>query len=348
MIGGDGAGSGQIDSTGDVGPVKIGGDIRGGKGTNSGSLAFNTAGDVTIGGSIVGGVGDGSGEMQAGSFGKVKIARDLAGGVGVGSGMLFASMQNGTIVGVTIGKSLKGGLGTDSGQVKSASYLGPVKISGNIVGSAGVASGRIVTTSLLSGNIKSVSVGGDIIGGPGGKTGIAAEFQLGAVNVKGGIYGAAGTVGIYAGAVIPNVIGISNYVALTSLSVGGSVERLQVLVGYDAAGNGVNGHVQLGTIKVGGDWTASDVVVGFDDTGSDGYGNNDMPINAGVANIVRVIGSITIGGTVSGTGASGDHFGFLSTIITAMIIGGSPVTVPAAPGTAPLSPITGDVTIYTA
>jgi hypothetical protein len=97
--------------------------------------------------------------------------------------------------------------------------------------------------------------------------------------------------------------------------------------------------------KVGGSWIASDLVAGVEDVNADGFGNSDDAIINSLAHSIARIASITIGGIVDGTAASGDHYGFVSHAIGSFKADGFALTVPAAPGSIALAPTTGDVTL---
>lgn len=211
--------SGSVESTGDMGPVKIGGDIRGGTGTESGEIR-STAGaiaKVAVGGSIIGGSGAGTPTTDqdlnsnpiyvgAGSIvsyldmGPVSVGGSLVGGLGFGSGIIVS--LNGRIQGaatvVTIGGSLVGGGGLESGFIFSQGDMGLVKITADMRGSAGDDSGGIQT---FSGKLGGLTLGGSLVGGNGGNSGcVFANFPsqdlgpvLGAVSIAGDIRGGDGS-----------------------------------------------------------------------------------------------------------------------------------------------------------
>src|SRR5262249_7104807 len=119
--------------------------------------------------------------------------------------------------------------------------------------------------------------------------------------------------------------------AITSITVGGRVERALILAGYSArdqlSGNVVplDADAQIGSIPVGGDWIASSVAAGVVD-GGNGFGNSgDAKFSEPGGDdptIVSRIRSISIGGAVLGTAASGDHFGFVAEQIGSFTLGG--------------------------
>ena len=137
--------------------------------------------------------------------------------------------------------------------------------------------------------------------------------------------------------------------AITSVNVGGSVERTSILAGFDVDLNPQNGDAQIGTIKVGGDWIASSASAGVT-AGGDGFGNANDTLIAGGGAIVAPIAAIQIGGIVIGTAGAGDHFGFVAEQIGSFKSFGFTAPLHAGPPPPPadvieLSRATGDVTI---
>jgi hypothetical protein len=250
--------------------VGLAGDI----GTNNGidvPLAVSgNMGTVTIKGSVIGGGiystfpngtgGAASGWIKAdGSMGAVKISGDVVGAVGAYSGAVQARgagvpAANATIASVTVGGSVRGGQGYDSGAIfagspdilqavpPTATALGPVKITGSLIAGLGNISGTLYSDT----SIKSVNIGGSIMGDTSGSVdaviqgggAIVSSGDLGPITIKGGIYGAFGPAGggIYAyGGGIASVnigrdltgatssTGIYATGAIKSVSVGGSI-----------------------------------------------------------------------------------------------------------------------------
>jgi hypothetical protein len=84
-----------------------------------------------------------------------------------------------------------------------------------------------------------------------------------------------------------------------------------------------NPDAQIGSVTIGGNWTASELGAGTYNRTGDRY--NKLTI-AGVPDSSRrlaKIGSIAIGGSVRGTSAAGDNFGFIAEEIGRVRIGGS-------------------------
>ena len=181
-----------------------------------------------------------------------------------------------------------------------------------------------------SGRIGIARVLGSFIGGK-----LSAGLDLGSLNVGGGIAGSAASpvvisaVGV-GGAAVPTLD-----LAIGSIHVGGSVEFLRILAGYDSAGIGKNADASIGSIAVGADWRASTALAGVG-AGPDGFeGTSDDKVlaGAGVQNrpgSISKIASIVIGGRALGSIAAGDNFGIRAEKIGEARIGG--VALPFTPG----------------
>ncbi len=324
--------SAKIISSGDLGPVKIGRDVRGGAIGPSGFIASGgTLASVTIGGSLIGGAGASTGRISTPStdIGPVKIGHDMVGGAGSDSGLIFSG---GELASVTIGGSLVGGAGTGSGKIFSGKEMGKVKIGhdfigGSITGSTATLdqSGYITSFERIAG----VTIGGSIISGIDDSTGgdltrnasIRAGDDLGSLVVKGSVVGhltANGASRVIISGQGQAVQGATSDLAIGKISIAGHVEFARIFAGYDADLVARNGDAQIGAVKVGGDWAASSLVAGVlnGTSGNTNFGNaNDQSIGAGNTNITSRIASILIGGHVIGTQDSisiFDQFGFVA------------------------------------
>jgi len=117
LIGGNGpSASGTISAAATLGPVKIGGDIRGGSGGGGGFFSgYVTANEITsldVKGSILGGAGAAAVSSCGVQAGKTTIGKDIAGGSGAHSaGWLQAATCSSTVV----GGSVIGGAGNGTG-----------------------------------------------------------------------------------------------------------------------------------------------------------------------------------------------------------------------------------------
>jgi hypothetical protein len=136
-------------------------------------------------------------------------------------------------------------------------------------------------------------------------------------------------------------------VAIGRILVRGNVADSQILAGYDLAGAAVNADASIGTVRVIGNWTASDIVAGVQDTNGNGFGNaDDVKIAGGTdrTDLISQIAAINISGTITGTAASGDHFGFTAQRILGLRNGGVPLGFTAVPNQSFELGATGDVT----
>lgn len=172
---------GQVFAGGNIGPVKVAHDVRGGVGIDTGRIqAGGSMGAVAVGGSVVG-VGVYSGVISANTgMGAVSIGHDVIGGA-TGSGTIFSSTTMGA---VTVGGSLIGGTGNESGWIRSHSVMGAVKIGHDIVGGTGEQTGQIRMNLAGDSKLAGVTIGGSIIGGTDrGAGGIFAAGDLGPVKI---------------------------------------------------------------------------------------------------------------------------------------------------------------------
>lgn len=204
---------GSIRASGDMGPVRIGGDLIGSATLDSTGQLWTEGklGSVTIGGSIRGGAKETAWIRALGDIGPVRIGADLVGGDLRDSGRL--SSYGGRIASVTVGGSVIGGTGRRSGKIDAHTEMGPVKIGGDLVGSADdtgsvsaggklpkvVVSGSVMggageySARIYAGDLGLVQVGGNLTGGGGFESGrIDAGDRLGGVKIGGSIVGGTG------------------------------------------------------------------------------------------------------------------------------------------------------------
>src|SRR5205823_3138388 len=101
--------------------------------------------------------------------------------------------------------------------------------------------------------------------------------------------------------------------AIGKITVGGRVERADILAGYvftpQHFAGAVNGDASIGAVKIGAGWAASNLVAGVA-AGIGKFGDaDDTVISGGNAGLTATIASIVIGGQVVGTPELGsDHF----------------------------------------
>lgn len=302
IIGGAGANTGVLGGSAKM--VVIGGDVRGGSGSGSGVVAANK---VTINGSILGGSGNSSGFVSG--LAAVSVKFSVVGGAGESSGIVNAS-NNAT---VKIGGSLIGGQAEDAGSV-SAGNNANVSIGGDIVGGTGVLSGTVVVSSA-----KKITVGGSIYGKTGVFTdaagGIYSASTLGDVSIKGSVISENGGRAFVMAQGMMN----SSTLAISKLTVGGSVDSLDVMAGYRLDGDtgdylATNGDASIGAVKVAGNWSGSNLVAGVETANTaTGFRINDSTlINGHDPAIIAKIVSLTIGGQAMGFAENAYFNGFVA------------------------------------
>jgi hypothetical protein len=240
-------------------------------------------GSIHIGGSLIGGSTIHSGDIATtglGNIGSINIGHDIQGGSDSLSGTISCST---TITGpITIGGSIIGGTGIGSGSIGSTSggILGPIKIGQNIIGGGGELSGAIITDN---GNIGNVTIGGSLIGG-------SAEYA-GAIDTQ--TAGNIGTVKIghnVQGGSAPLTGGILSLGSLAGVSIGGSL-----LGGSGLSSGYVDSTGALGPVIVGHN------VIG-------------MASGSGLIASSASIGAITIGGSLIGSGGTGELDGIIKVV----------------------------------
>ena len=194
---GDFSGSVAVDNFGKgLGPVKIGRNVVGHDGFDSGRIDSGTAlASVTIGGSVVGGLGGQSAQIGcATDMGPVIVGHDVTGGDGVASARIKPS---GNLKSLSIGGSLIGGHRLESGYVDVVGNSGPIHIGGDVVGATSDYLGGLASFSgaiSVNGKLAGVTVGGSLIGGKfqdGGR--ISSGLELGPVSIGHDVIGGDGS-----------------------------------------------------------------------------------------------------------------------------------------------------------
>jgi hypothetical protein len=358
---------GQISASA-MGSVKIRGDVVGGAGDSSGAIISVSLTKVSVGGSVLGGPGAGSGRIfSIGDMGSVDIRGDIVGGVGPGSGRIQSA---GNITKVAVGGSVVGGMAILSGGI-SGDDIGLVKIGRDLRGGSlsATATDNLDESGCIEGDrVGGVVIGGSIIAGRDdhptftlSRSGAIIARELGPLAIKGSLMGnETNPVSITArGQATP---GTAGDVAIAKITVGGRVERAQILAGYDISKPPapINADASIGPVSVGGDWIASNLVAGVLNLGTDdavgGVGAAADNVNFGDShdrlitssddpNLISRIAKITIKGLVIGTGADADHFGFVAQQIGAFKVGGFTLPLISGNDVVELSPLTGDFTL---
>jgi hypothetical protein len=300
LIGTDEADSGRFSASGKIGAIKVKGSILGGAGQHSGSIEAGAAiASLSIGGSLLGGRSD----------------TPSTDGTGV-------VRTDATMGAVTIGGSLHGGTQQDSGLISSGSHMGAVKIGGGIIGgSGGTTSGAI----LVGGNVASISIKGDVLGGAALDSGIIqVDGKAGAISLSGSLTGGEGEGG---GSVR---LGTDATDTAVSLSIARNV------TGGDGDNSGaVQVAGRLGSLKIGGALHggsgegsgaialtsgAGNVSIGGDIEGGVGV-NSGRLTAAGTLGALSVGGNL-LGGDVDGSGAIVTTAGVGKLSIAGSVIGG--------------------------
>ncbi len=323
MQGGAGDYSGAFYGAGKVGKLQVMGEMVGSTGKASAAIhAGLHLETLEVSGAVRGGAGDYSAavfnkteafvdQQVAGSLGKLWIKGALIGGGGASSGAIEAEGKLGSL-NVT---AIQGGAGAWSGSVRSGSSVdqdgaaGSLRVAQNVTGGSGTGAGEIE----VDGNLGSLFIGGNL-----SQSAARVGQALGTLTVNGSLDAAT------VSAVGQLVKTASKDLALASIVVKGSVSGSRILAGYDLDGTGVNPDAQIGSVRVSGNWVASDLVAGVAALTGTGFGEAS---NAAISGddrpgIVAQIGSVTIGGTVTGTAdVATDHFGFVAQRILSFKVG---------------------------
>ncbi len=326
-------GGGNITSNGDMGLIRIAGDLRvDGNSTGNISAAGKLSG-VKIGGSFVCSVNSGA-ITSFGDMGLIEIRGDFRGGSGLGGA---AISTQGKLAGVKIGGSMIGG-GPSTATISSMGDMGSVRIVGDLVGGNGDNSGKINA----GGKLASLTIGGSLLGGKADSSGyIFSTGDIGVVKIGHNLRGGSPTNGGD-----PSIHG-SGYIEgarIASITIGGSI-----IAGFDfnnadapTKNASIRARDDIGSLTVKGSLVGNtngdDVNVIISARGQRGLGptaTTDVAIGkisiGGGTSFVRIlagydaelagrnadaqIGAITIGGNVgttnliAGVSDEGDGFG---------------------------------------
>ena len=152
-----------------------------------------------------------------------------------------------------------------------------------------------------------MTIGGAVVAGTNSGTGtleksgsIRSANEIGSIAVLGDLRGnATADVSITAKSAPPG----GKLPTIGAITVGGNVERANILAGYDTATVATDGSASIGKVSVLGDWVASNLIAGFAAGGDGKFGTSD-DTRIGTPLIASKIASITILGQVSGTAAN--------------------------------------------
>lgn len=358
ILGGAGTFSGRLDAQ-TIGTVKVMGDVKGGMGQYSGSLhAGGSMKSVFIGGDVVG-VGPNSGVVNAlGSFaqskiGSVRILGSIMGGADF-SGIVEGE---GGIAKLRVDGDVKGSAGIFTGVVRVGN-CGTAVVAGSLIGgtanSSGVLSGGVIGSltigkdvlggsvsgaasltfagSISSAKIGALEIGGSLVAGMDNSTGtlansgvVFATQAIGAVHIGGDLAGKTGNGGITRAEI--RVDGLAQKATgIASVRVDGNVSLAKISVG-SADGS-------IGAVKVEGNWTASSLTAGALPGGDGKIGTTDDAANTTGDNaaLVSRIASVQIKGSVTGTAAAGDSYGFVAQQIGAFQVGANKLALKTGAG----------------
>lgn len=242
LVGGDdslsglvGTGTGYIFAEGNLGPVKILGEIYGGSADFGGSVSsMGTIASITVGGSLFGGSAANTGEIS-GLLGTVKIDGSIVGGTAEDSGVVTSF---GALSSVTVGGSIFGGPASNTGAVFASGALGKVSVGGSVIGgdSPRDANGEL----LLDGGTPIIISNSGAIGSETGLGTVSIKLDL--IAGEGDLSGAIYTAEPFGG-------------NIKSVTIGGSLQGFSLI--DDGTGNllrvatGIYADGQLGTVKVG-------------------------------------------------------------------------------------------------
>ena len=256
----------------------------------------------------------------SGALGKITISGNF-----IGSGALSLSQLQGlAALGHGVIAPLSGGITLANSGINAGS-IGTLTVKQSI-NSAAVNS---------SGNIGSVSVSGSV-----NKGAIVAAGSLKVVKVFGSITSDdPNTPSVIAAlASVPNSKPKSA-IAINTFTVKGNVLNAEILVGYNKQFEATNSDASIGTLTVKGNWQASSLAVGVADVTHDGFGQNDLPIFAGIdgtgtdatPKIISRIASLTIGTLLTapaqGSAAPNDFYGITAQSIVKAKINGIKLTL---------------------
>ena len=175
----------------------------------------------------------------------------------------------------------------------------------------------------VQGNLKSLSVGGSLVGdinvtgrlgsvvilgdleGVAGSTILRAGY-LGAVKIGGDVIGARI---MAAGVSAPTSAGQA--LVIKTVTVLGDVVESRILAGYTIF-SGTNAQVQIGTLAVKGNWILSDAAAGVRAGADLDFGSADDISAPNAGKFASRIAKIVIGGQVLGTFGGTDTFGFVA------------------------------------
>jgi hypothetical protein len=262
--------------------------------------------DSSLGPAKVGGSMNSANVKVAGGIASFTLGNDLRAG---SAGGLICSVA-GDIGAVKIGGDVyandslpSGGVLAQGGNVKS------VTIGGNVTGGKGVAGSGLNGGVYASGRIGNVYIGGDVTIDPSfaGQaescaTGVRAGQDIGHVKIRGDV---AGT-GFFEKVEVTAFKNLNPAipVAIKPVTVGGNVSAFEINAGHPLDGVGIaSADVQVGNVTVGGNWTFSSMRVGVSGPVAYVGDGKDVLLPGNTPGIISRIASVTIKGAVYSGGA---------------------------------------------
>ncbi len=333
VIGGMGEYSGVVHTSAAMKSIFIGGDLVGvapnsGMVSALGSFKKSTIGSARVLGSIIGG-DNFSGSLEGeGGIAKLRVGGDVKGSNGAFAGTVRMG-DAGTVV---IGGSIIGGTANSSGSL-SGGILASVTIGKDVLGgSASGAASVMFAGSIAAAKIGALEIGGSLVGGTDNSTGtlvksgvVYATKGIGTAHIGGDLTGKTGSGGVNPAEI--RVDALANKGAgIAKVQVDGNVSLAMISV------DGADG--SIGAVQVGGNWTGSSITAGAL-LGVDGkVGTSDDTANTTGDDpaLVSRIASIQIKGSVTGTAAAGDSYGFVAQKIGAFKMGASKLTLTTGAG----------------
>lgn len=270
-----------------MGTVFVGGNLVGGAGKNSGSVASaNKINAITVGGSFYGSSGDYSGAIHGEQLGKATINGSLFTGTGLLSGSL----------------GIEDSLVTTTGNRTST-----VTILGSVYDTAQNTTNYNLAGVIINGKTTSVKILGSVIAEG---TGNRATLRFSGI-----------------GHITGEPKNASDALALTTLFIGGDVRNAEILAGYDGDNDPLRGDAGFGSVTIGGSVFGMKLIAGIDPGSDDVFGTFDdsqfFPRKTGV---VPTVGAVTVKGQLLGSGTGGGSL-ILSGYIKSLKVGPVSVTL---------------------
>ncbi len=201
-----------------------------------------------------------------------------------------------------------------------------IEVTGRIA--AATIGGSLRNASIVTGgDIGSLRIGGDFVNGK-----IRSGGAIGTLAIGGDLRGSGALTAVISAAGDPVPATARAALAIGKISISGSVENARILAGYDRVGSAVNVHAGIGSVVVGRDWIASDLAAGIEAGADERFGTDDDALLPQATSLSAKIASVLIKGTVTGTPAEGDGFGFVAREIGAFKIGSVKFPLQAGPG----------------